>query len=179
MLFLGSVIATLNYRTVGYVVSDTCRHLTLLLLLILYAFLGAGLFYIIEVPDQIIHNAKEGMRTNQRVELFTNHLTAILLAECLTNTTFDEVVDLHARCGEIIQFEIQQEFPEILHVNFVWDYWQALIYASTIFTTIGEFSSLSYAARLMHGRPFSVAKFLNVLKPRLNTHDSHTRYSVI
>ena len=100
--------------------------------------MGAGLIFIIERADQVVENAKNRRISADRIQLFTQHLTAIVLHECMANITSDEVMKLEERCGKIIEFELQQEFPEIMHQDVVWNYWHALIYASTIFTTIGK-----------------------------------------
>lgn len=122
-------------------------HIGLILILLLYAFLGAGIFQAIEggvEEEKFNQEIKQAQENENTIKLMKQNISNILLQ--LTN----EVSDIESQALRLeIEKHVNQLHSDILMVysiadktnqTFVqpWTFWSSLLFCATVFTTIGK-----------------------------------------
>ena len=101
------------------------NHLALYTIMLLYAFAGAGLFQWLEEENEIQQRSERLTRLNESVGNLTQAIIAL-----------DGVSDREVRVkGLLRDYQSSEDLLPQQRRN--WDFWGALFFAGTIFTTIG------------------------------------------
>lgn len=120
------------------------KHIVLILSLLLYTFFGAFLFVIIEEPAEKDEKSKWEKTLAKNRTIFVESLCDSLLNNTVyylfATQTASTQVNSHLR--ERMQFYEKQLAVKFSPQKIEWDYWNAMLYAITIFTTIGMLSCI-------------------------------------
>uniref|UniRef100_A0A0N5A195 Potassium channel subfamily K member 18 n=1 Tax=Parastrongyloides trichosuri TaxID=131310 RepID=A0A0N5A195_PARTI len=112
---------------------DKCniRHFAPFIILLIYAFLGAGLFYYIEHENEIL------MKKNEEIKISKLRNETIYR---LKNIMLDEIITLNSKlltAKDILTYYEDQLLKEKGEQRLDWDFVGALYYVGSIVTTIG------------------------------------------
>lgn len=150
------------------------KHVLLLVILLLYSILGAAIFYQIEAPnDKIQRDDFQQHRTSGRRRLIAEKIFPKIF-----NNTDQFLIFLDQQSSDEIYQIVETEiilYEETLglrysHQAIQWDFWNAMLYAGTIYTTIGDIFYLKkkkYSKNYFRLRTLTV-KFRNFWKINQN-----------
>lgn len=106
------------------------KHLTLVLFIIIYAFIGGAIFSAIEQPNEI----REKLAETEKLTLEAGNLTQ-LIAKVFDDDSLSEAQKRHLANVHIVDYQHSVNlYPNRSKIT--WDLWGGVFYAGTIFTTI-------------------------------------------